>query len=218
MAIAYGTLSSLNTTGTYNAPTISGSDVLGVVFHMGDTSDNCTGITWEKGGVATAMTKAVGFARSGGRYIYMYYIVNPDSGGQIVISGSSLKYSRAGYYTGVNQTTPVEITNGITTANSTSLPITVNPVNVANSWLVYFTKDENGSITYSTNVGIMRMGGTADGTGMAVGDSNGVVATGSNTVTLTASGSTQNGQIIMAISPSTTSSTKIKSWNGVSNV
>ena len=201
MSIAYGTLTTLDTTGTRTGPTITGSDVIGIVHVMGDTADNVPTVTWVKGGVATSMTLITKVRCPGDRYIYSLWIANPDSAGQIVVTGPAIKYNRAEYFTGVEQTTPIDVSGTSTSSSSTTVATTVS-VTASNCWLVFFQKDSSGGVTYTTSVGTLRFGGTADGTGLVVGDSNGIVSTGSNTVTLTSSGSTNHGMVMFALKES----------------
>lgn len=189
MAIAFGAITTRQTASTGTAPTVTGSNTIGVVFHFGDTSNNLTGITW---GAGNNMVKINEVQTPSDRWNTMWYILNPTSGATITCSGGTVHSWFAFYYTGVQQSGVPDATNVGTSSASTSVSVTVNVVD-DDCWLVYAQKDNLGGVTYTTDVGTMRA--NTQGGGEAIGDSNGTIGTGNQTVTLSSGSSSNHGMI-----------------------
>lgn len=218
MAIAYGAITPVAaTTGTsltYSSSAVSGSDTFGVVCYNGSNtgSDYVTGITWN----SVAMTKIGSSVQvPGDRWMGVYYIIAPASGTtNITVTGSSSAIIRSfsTYYTGVDQTSPLDSSNtGTTGGLSSSLGVSTTVV-ASDCWTAYFTKDSTGSKTYTTSVGSMRR--DTDAGGQAYSDSNGTVSTGSNTTTHTmTSGTSDLAGITFSFKP--LSATSIKTVDGL---
>lgn len=197
MAIAFGGISSQGTTQTVTSVAVSGSDTIGVVYVMGDVgADNISAVTWD----GVSMTKIGAVQCPTDRFLSAWWIINPTSAASIVFTGASLWHSFSSYYTGALQTGQPFSSN--TGSNTSSLAITVATTVVASDcWTVMVQKDNQGSQTYTTDVGVMRVAN--NGSGYAISDSNGTVGTGSQSTTLTAGGSHNHGAIAFSIAPAT---------------
>ena len=196
MALAFGAVTSVTTGNPTTGPTVTGSDTIGIVFHMGDSAaDNLSAVDW--GG--SAMTKITSVKTPGDRWISAWYVIAPSSGATITFTGSTVNRAFSLYYTGAKQTGQPDSSN--TGTSSANAAITVATTVVAsNCWTLMFQKDDTGSITYSTSVGTMRI--NADAGGLAMSDSNGTVGTGSQSTTLTGTGTPNHGGIALSIAPS----------------
>jgi len=205
MAIAFGAITSRQTSSSGTGPTVSGSDTIGIVYHFGDTADNLTGVTW--GGVA--MTKITSVRTPGDRWSSAWYVLAPSSGATIACTGSTVNSWFGFYYTGVKQSGQPDASTTNTSSSSTTISTTVNVV-ASNCWTVMMQKDTTGGITYTVDVGVMRA--NAQGGGEAISDSNGTVGTGNQTTTMTGTSST-HGAIGISLSPSVPATWK--TWNGI---
>ena len=118
---------------------------------------------------------------------------------QVNLSGTS-SYSKgiAASYTGVDQTTPIDThaTNqSLTAVTSLTLSTTVNG---SNEWIVGAAFSRGGVISAGTGT-TLRASGT--GQYISLGDSNGVVSTGSQSLVFTSTSGTWPGGGIIAVRP-----------------
>ena len=194
MAIAFGAISAVSTSSTPTSVTVSGSNTLGIFFVHGDTTtDNITAVTW--GGVS--MTKIAAVQTPSDRWISAWYIANPASAASIVITGAASWRSFSSYYTGASAT-QVDSSNTGTSTGTSNITVATTVV-ASNCWTIMMQKDIGGGITYSTSVGVMRV--NTDAGGHAISDSNGTVGTGSQSTTLSGTGSPNHGAIAISIAP-----------------
>ncbi len=206
MAIAFGAISSVSTLQTPTSVSVSGSDTVGIV-HVSDgtgVSNEITAVTWD----GVSMTKIGEVQTPGARWQSVWWIVNPTSSATISFTGGSYWRSFNSYYTGAHQTAPIDSSNTGTSSASTFLSISTTVV-VSGCWLIMVQADSTGGKTYSASNDISIMRANADAGGIASADSNGTVATGSRTATLTATGSTTHAGITFSLAPAPVVSTFI---------
>jgi len=197
MAIAFGGISAVSTSQTPTSVSVSGSDTYGFVYVVGDSgSDNITAVTW--GGVS--MTKVGVVQTPGDRYASLWRVANPASGAAIVFTGGSFWRSFSFYYTGCAQTGQPDSSNTGTSSGSTAISVATTVV-ASDCWLVMCQKDATGGATYTPSNSLASMRANADAGGIAIADSNGSVATGSRTGTLTGAGTSNHGGIAFSIAP-----------------
>lgn len=196
-AIAFGAISSVSTSQTPTSVAVSGTDTIGFVYVVGDDSaDNITAVTWD----GVSMTKVNVVRTPSDRYGSVWYVVNPASSAAISFTGGSFWRSYSFYYTGASQTGQVDSSN--TNTSSANAAISVSTTVVAeNSWYVMVQKDSTGGQTYTPSGVLASMRANADAGGIAIADSNAVVATGAQSGTLTAAGSTNHGGIAFSFKP-----------------
>jgi hypothetical protein len=196
-AVAFGNISTVSTGSSVTSISTSGSDVVGVVFVVGDSAaDNISGVTWN----GVAMTKIAAVQTPGDRYLSAWCINNPASASTIAFTGGSFWRSFNAYYTGA-VCPPVDASATNTSSASTVISASPTVVN-AGSWLIMFQKDSTGGKTYSASGDINTMRANTDAGGIAIADSNAATGSGSKTGTLTATGSTNHGGIAFSLAPS----------------
>lgn len=184
MAIAFGGISSVSTSQTPTSVSVSGSNTIGIVFVVGDTTaDNISAVTWN----SVSMTKIAAVQVPGDRYLSAWWVANPASATTISFTGGSFWRSFSFYYTGAKQTGQVDSSNTGTSTASAAITIATT-VAAANCWYVMCQKDDSGGKTYTGSGVLASTRVDADAGGIAIGDSNGVVGTGSQSGTFTASG------------------------------
>ena len=125
---------------------VSGSNTVGVIFAIGDTSDNLTGITW--GGVSMTKIKSVQ-ATPSGNWVSAWCISNPASAATVTLTGGTTQQSYDGYYTGTS--CPVDSSNTATVGAQLAISAATTVV-AANSWAVMYQKDNFGGLTYTASV------------------------------------------------------------------
>ncbi len=171
----------------------TGSNLLLWVMTLGDIgSDNLTGITYNS--VAMTFVQKIQFPAD--RWTYNYIQINPSTGSHsIATSGLTFNAIAGISYTGCAQ-------SGQPTANTTHLQLsaTTNSLTIsvpnANSWIVGYIYGYSNNA--SVNVGTLRVGGS----GTTSTDTNGVVSTGSNTITYTSNiGANDSVAAILSIKP-----------------
>ena len=196
-AIAFGGISAVSTSQTPTSVAVSGSDTIGLVFVAGETgTDDITAVTWN----SVSMTKIAAVQVPTDRWISVWWIANPASATTISFTGGTFWRSFSSYYTGAAQTGQPD--SSATNTNTASTGITAATTVVAdNSWLVLFQKDKTGGITYTAANDIASMRANTDDGGIAIGDSNTTVATGSRTGGVTSGTSSDHGAIAFSIAP-----------------
>jgi len=172
---------------TYAAPSISGTDKLGIVCEAHGTAATTTGITWN----GSPMTLAVyQFQTAGNTGLSTWYIVNPSAGNVVISMSSSITIrSYAAVYSGVHQSSPVDGTsfNGNRTTSQTSLASTIT-TSFNNSWA--FACVVAGSASALTAGANTQIGSQPEATayGTAWIHTNGPLATaGTDTMNITSS-------------------------------
>lgn len=179
--------------------TCSGTDrILYVHAFINTTTDRVTGVTYN----GTSMTLLHKFSPAAGRYLYVFALINPDTGANNVVISASASVAIGGNavsYTGVSQTSQPEVTRteiGSTNPDTYSITTTTD-----NSWAVLFTLGNNANPTASTGstfVGQNSVYGDAD-----VFDSGGAITpAGSYSMTLSYSSTFTHGIVQVAMAPS----------------
>jgi len=198
MAITFGGISSVSTSQTPTSVDVSGSDTLGIVYVVDGNggSNEITGVTWD----SSPMTKISSIQNPGDRWLSVWYIVNPTASSTISFTGGSYWRSFSAYYTGVDQSSPIDSsgTNTVSSVDNISISSTVN---TSNCWLLAFIKDSTGNKTYTASNDISTVRVNADAAGIAIADSNNTVSTGGRTATMTTIGGTNIGGIAFSIAP-----------------
>lgn len=205
MAIAYDAYSGVSaTTGTSLtfSHTCTGSDrILFVMGHdQSGASSLVTGVTYN----GVAMTQiGSGVRVPGDRYLTMWYLIAPATGANNVVvsaSGSTgLRFSAISY-TGAKQSGQPDANTTNTGSSVSSITTTVTTV-ANNCWMLMFSKDSDGTGTYTTSTGgQMRL--ASDAGGHAVVDSNAALTpAGSKSQTISRSGSVNIGAIGASFAP-----------------
>ena len=196
MAIAFGAISGRTSAQTGTSVAVSGSNTIGIILTQGNVSatNSITAITW--GGVS--MTLIDGAQVPSDRYMSAWYVLNPSSSGAISMTGGAFWDWYSWYYTGALQSGQVDSTNHGTSSASTTITVATTVV-ASNCWTVMCQADGVGNVTYSTNVGVMRL--SSSPTSQAISDSNGTVGTGSQSTTLTRTGTSGHAGVNFSIAP-----------------
>lgn len=194
------------TTNSWNHTVGSGSSRALVVANIGGiSSDLVTGIKWNTTESFVKIGSSVLVPGVNGRYLSLWYILNPTSGTHsITITNSSSEYSEpfAVSYAGFTQSGQPDA-NTTNTAASGSSDVTTSVTTVAdNCWTVLFAVGRaadigagTGSTSRSVNAG-----------GAGIFDSNAALTpAGSKSMTITRSGATEAGMIMASFSPATSS-------------
>jgi hypothetical protein len=211
MAIAFGGISSVSTSQTPTSVAVSGSNTVGFVYVVGESaSDQITAVTW--GGVS--MTKIAAVQTPTDRYASLWWIANPSSSATISFTGGTFWRSFSFYYTGAAQTGQPDSFATNTNTASTSITAATTVVG-SNCWLVMCQKDKTGGITYTAANSLASMRANADAGGIAIGDSNGTVLSGSRTGGMTSGTSSDHGAIVFSIAEAVSGPTTVKTWDGV---
>lgn len=211
MAIAYGGISSVSTSQTPTSVAVSGSNTLGIVEVVGTTTtDLITAVTW--GG--SSMTKIAAVQNPSDRWVSTWYIVNPSSSSTISFTGGSFWRSFSFYYTGVDQSSPVDVSGTSTKASGSGTSLsTALSVTASDCWYIMTGKAGGGTQSAADVLGRMLV--SADAGAVYIGDSNATIGTGSQTGTVNNTTTAQMGQIGFAIKPAASATSSIKSIAGV---
>ncbi len=197
MAIAFDTATNGGNAGASSltfSHTCTGSNLF-LVVAVFDSNDTVTGVTY----AGSAMTKAwvsTGLGES------FWYKIAPASGANNVIvtksAGTASVGAVASSYTGCNQSA-IDSKAG-NTANQTASPQTVSTTVVGSDcWTIGFSSYNNGTGGTATTVDKTRRvtqdwNGSSNDDGLIIADSNAIVGTGSQGITYTRHGTTQNYQ------------------------
>ncbi len=196
-AIAFGGISAVSTSQTPTSVSVSGSNTIGIVCVTGDTTtDNVTAATWN----GVSMTKIAAVQTPSDRWNSCWWVAAPASGTTISFTGGSFWRSYSFYYTGAAQTGQPDSSNTGTNTANTAISV-ASTVVASNSWFVMHQKDGTGGTTYTASNVLASVRANTDDGGIAIADSNGTVATGSQTGTLTSSATTNHGAIAFSIAP-----------------
>lgn len=192
MAIAFDAVSGAGANSSTLSHTCTGSNLILFANIIGDlTTDNLTGVTY----AGVAMTYGSKVQLPGDRWTYLYYLVNPTTGANNIVA-SGLTFCNLGglSYTGVNQGALDSVTSISTTGNPAVLTTTVV---ASNCWLVDL---EYGGTGKTAGAGTTIRGGSA-AFNPSMFDSNGVVGTGAQSLTINFSASTAYVGIVASIAP-----------------
>lgn len=205
MAIAFGNINSTafknGTANTESSHSVSGSDRLGIVAVYSSTN-NVTGVTWN-GVSCTGIDSLLMTGAAAGQYIHLYYIIAPATGVTTVQVNSSSGlggYFSIASYTGVAQTTPLDVFNKGGASSTTSQTISVTTT-VDNDWLIGFAYTGN---TMSAGTGTALRGGSVAGILNVVDSNSATTPAGSDSLIVTQTASFA-GMIVAAFKPATTS-------------
>lgn len=178
--------------------TVTGSNPYLVVGVMGDPSvDMVTGCTYN----SVSMTQLDKIQTTGpSRWMYLFGLAAPATGAHNVVcsaSASALFSALSVSYTGVNATgQPDSHNTGTANANPFSVSTTVV---ASNTWLVGVFFDANGFPSASTGT-TQRVKGDLCGCGFAMEDSNAIVGTGTQSLTINSTGAGISG-IVASLVP-----------------
>jgi len=212
MAIAFGAATSSSNTSssslTFAGPTVTGSDTILWVSQYLYRFTAAAAPTYN--GVAMTLAGSQMSVESN-RFLGLYYVVNPVSGANVVISGTGSDGTRgirgvASYYTVAKQTGVPDAT-GSAGPNTTS-PLTASTTTVLdNSWVVAVSAGpNNGGITASTGVTSRANPGGSGADTLNFGDSNGPkTPAGAYSTTFTHGGGDTVGQVTASFGPVATS-------------
>lgn len=199
MAIAFDTVVS-NTSATATSLTYShtttGTNRFLIVWHLSNTWDFSTGVTYAGVAMTLITKKQVGATSA---WTYLYVLSNPASGANnivISVSSSTLIYGTSVSYTGVKQSNSVDAsgTSSITTA-ALNLSTTISTT-VANCWTVCYSF--NNQWTWTSNSDTIRW----TNTGVNFFDTNALIASpSSKTMTQTVSMSGSSASHMVSIAP-----------------
>lgn len=186
--------------------TCTGSNLL-LLVHVGtnDTTDKVTGVTYN----AVAMTRLdAKAAATTGFFGFVYYLVNPATGAHNIVasrSDSNLITVDAVSYTGVSQTGfPDSQANGTVALGNITATTTVV---ASNCWLFGATRGNNGVSGITAGAGTtLRTGNFSNA--LVSSDSNGTVATGSQTLNYNISAGGECYWMICSFAPVATSAIK----------
>lgn len=198
MSIAFGGISAVSTSQTPTSVSVSGSNTVGFIYVVGETaSDQVTAVTWG----AAAMTKITAVQTPSDRYSSAWWVAAPASAAAIAFVGGTFWRSFSFYYTGAAQTGQADSSNTGTSSSSGAITVATTVV-ASNCWYVMCQKDSAGSKTYTGSGVLASTRADADEGGIAIGDSNATVSTGSQSGTFTQnSGTTNHGAIAFSIAP-----------------
>jgi hypothetical protein len=178
-AVAFGGITenqTLSSGGTLTAPTVTGSNPLGVCAlqdNNGSANGNTGGaITW--GGSSMTLATSTQSSTVLG-FNYLFYIINPTSAGSIVgtWAGTGTMGIACAYYTGVNLSTPIDVSTSTLKTTATSMSVfAVTTVN--NDWTVLGYNYAGGTLTAGS-------GTTKRGSDSILADSNAAVTPAANT-------------------------------------
>jgi hypothetical protein len=189
MALAYGSISSVGTTSTPTSVSIptSGGQVVGLVYVVGDSAgDNITAVSW--GGFT--MTKVNAVQNPSDRWTSVWWIANPPEGATtITFTGGSFWRSYSYYYTGASWVASAQLDSSGTSSSASATSVSPSSTVVAsNCWYGVAKKDGAGNRTDTASNAVSTMRTGTDAGGIGIADSNGTVATGSKTGTISISG------------------------------
>lgn len=191
--------------GTVNASSLTFSHTCtgnNLVLFVGVGDITGTG-TWHITGVTyngVAMTEISHTGNAGGEVAGLFYLINPATGiHNVVISSSTTDFLRgiSSSYTGASQVSQPDSSNNNLVSPGTSITTSTTVV-AANCWLLSFVANSSAlAMTGSTGVNATR--NSVDNVA-SLGDSNGVVATGSQSQTWTFA-SESVGMVIASVAP-----------------
>lgn len=210
MAVSFGNIQTIvdygpSTTITNSITLVTGVRPVMIVAGNGHTaSDAITSITWN--GVALTKVQVQAPTGSNDRYIYIFVLVNPDSGTHNLVINNSTSAYFFGYvavYNGCAEVQPG--TSGKST--STAATTFTETLTIANSgsWIVGWAHHWNGNLAAGVGT-TLRTAAAVTG----LGDSNGPVNVGSSSIQFTGSSETWMG-VYLSLLPIE----QIKKINGV---
>jgi hypothetical protein len=182
-----GTVQSANTSMTLSHTVNSNvNDIVleAVVSNASAGSDLLTGVTYNSVTSTSATNIFEPNQGSSGRYLDLYYNVGTATGAHNAVasaSGSTIIQMMTASYTGVNQTTPINNSGTADPQGITAYQVSTTP-SISNCWGVMFTWaniNPGQSISAGTNISTLRNYSSTSGQqSIALGDSNGVISSG----------------------------------------
>ena len=219
MAIAFDAASSSSqvsgTTLTWSHTCTGSNRFLIVSAYGGADGTDISGMTYA--GVAMTFVAKAQYPANNS-YVHVYYLIAPATGANNVVVSYTPNSRMAGVatsYTGVKQSGQPDSYNTKTQAGASTITQTTTVV-ATGCW--GYAAEEGSNVTYATTIGqgvITTMRGGYDDA-IGVGDSNGPIGTGSQTLGLgTAAPASHRGMVVLSFAPAT-GPTTIKTLNGVS--
>lgn len=210
MAIAFDSATSSNTTGTSlsYSKTCTGSNLIlfvSVADNSGTAEDFVTGVTYAGVSMTLACKQVTGV---GVDPIYLFYLLNPAVGANNVIVSASTSipiYSSASSYAGASQTGQPD---AVAVKQQSGVTSTVQTISVVASgcWIISAcSESNNGNPTIGTGLNATRTV-TLEA---RIGDTDGVVSSGTNSVTWNGGGGSNFGVVIASFSPSGATTTTL---------
>ena len=183
MAIAFGAVTSGGNSPTasitFNSPSVSGSNVMGVVSITFGGADGVDVVQWDGDDMSLVCKRAFGAYAN---FVYVYALYGVTAGVTSVYvhaanSANNLEASAA-FYTGVEQINMLDSSNVNGTGSSETSGSCSTNVIADNSWLVSALVSTGTSVTAGANTTV-RVASIGPDFHLSFGDSNGVQAVGS---------------------------------------
>lgn len=201
MAIAFGGYATGSNSGatslTVASPSVSGSNLIGIVSTFHQTNENISSITWNGASMSfIARTSQEGSTRR----IETWYILNPSAGSTNIVvtrgTGSGTLEAHVLYYTGAKQSGQPDASATTNDSGTTTFVSSITTV-AANCWSTLITRDLTGNFSASTGATIRSSSGNP-----SVFDSNGALSAGSNSMSVTSDGgATDHIGVIVSFAP-----------------
>lgn len=151
----------------------TGSNLVAIIEVGNNDASNADVSTATVNGVSATKIDRAQLTSGGQGNMFVGYVAAPTNGNCIGTSstGSHIMDGHVSSYTGVDQTTPIDVSmqNATTSSNGSSFSQTTTPC-AANSWLVWSVQNDAGLPLDSTN---MTSRSTSVAGAMSLGDSNG---------------------------------------------
>lgn len=206
MAIAFDAKTAATTnvlTSLTYSHTCTGSDRILFVTATGNQGPTATMSATYNGVSMTAIGPSIDSIGTGVP-TYVWYLVNPASGANnVVVTSSVIGISTSAIsYTGVAQTSPIDVSN-TTAYNTTSTSYSKSVTTTTNNcWLLATVRCASGqAMTAGANTTLRNQTEAVLFGGGLILDSGAAVATGSNTLTSTCTSQFLGGQIIIGFKP-----------------
>lgn len=199
MAIAFQNATSMATANggpvwqdNYTTPSVANGIMIVALLV---SSGSRTGITYAGQPMTLLGTSAI--VPVGGSSLQVWYLASPASGSnQIALTGTGVQFYAISVYSGVSQSAPINASASSTQTGGTSFSSSVTST-VASTWTLGLISSNGATLTAGT--------GTTQRTDLSGSqgkwfDSNGTVAAGSNSLSVTASASNY-AAVMIALAP-----------------
>lgn len=189
--------------------TCTGSNLILWVFVEGGNANttDITGVTYN----SVALTKANAYVNNQNRGSYLWYLINPATGtNTVTVSNSSGAFAAASScsYTGVKQSGQPDSSGTGTTASGTSVTASTTVV-ASGCWLVGGTRFTSASPVLTAGAGTTKRASSS--AEMFIGDSNGTVSTGSQSLVFNNAETGVADAVVCSFAPATSTPTSLAS-------